>query len=31
MGNCNPCAIPMEAKLKLSKESESPLVDATDY
>jgi hypothetical protein len=27
----NPCRIPMEPKMKLSKESSSPLVDATFY
>jgi hypothetical protein len=31
MGSCNPCATPMEAKLKLSKESDSGSVDATTY
>jgi hypothetical protein len=31
MEGCNPCRIPMEPKLKLSKESSSPLVDATFY
>jgi hypothetical protein len=31
MKNCNPYAVPMETKLKLSKESDSPLVDATEY
>jgi hypothetical protein len=31
MINCNPCAVPMEAKLKLSKEGDSPLVDPTEY
>jgi hypothetical protein len=31
MGSCNPCATPMEAKLKLSKESDSGAVDATAY
>jgi hypothetical protein len=29
--NCNPCGTPMEAKLKLSKSSNSPPVDATEY
>jgi hypothetical protein len=31
MEGCNPCRIPMEPKLKLSKESSSHLVDATFY
>jgi hypothetical protein len=31
MSNCNPCKIPMEPKIKLGKESVSPLVDATLY
>jgi hypothetical protein len=31
MGSCNPCATSMEAKLKLSKESDSGAVDATAY
>jgi hypothetical protein len=31
MGSCNPCATPMEAKLKLSKESDLGSVDATAY
>jgi hypothetical protein len=31
MKNCNLCGVPMEAKLMLSKESNSPLVDATEY
>ena len=31
MGGCNGCAIPMEPRLKLSKKSSSPLVDATLY
>lgn len=31
MAGCNPCATPMETRLKLSKASESPLVDATEY
>jgi hypothetical protein len=31
MGSCNSCATPMEAKLKLSKVSESKPVDATMY
>jgi hypothetical protein len=31
LSNCNSCATPMEAKLKLSKFSDSPPVDATMY
>jgi hypothetical protein len=31
MGSCNPCATPIEAKLKLSKESDLGVVDATAY
>jgi hypothetical protein len=31
LGSCNPCATPMEAKLNLSKVSNSPPVDATMY
>lgn len=31
MGTCIPCATPMETRLKLSKQSASPAVDATDY
>jgi hypothetical protein len=31
MGSCNSCATPMEAKLKLSKVSDSKPVDATMY
>jgi hypothetical protein len=31
MIDCNPCKIPMEPKIKLSKESTSPLVDITLY
>lgn len=31
MAGCNACATPMETWLKLSKHSESPLVDATEY
>ena len=31
MGACNPCVTPMEARLKLSKHSTSPAVDATEY
>jgi hypothetical protein len=31
MGSCNPYATPMEAKLKLSKESDSGSVDDTTY
>ncbi|XP_034570012.1 secreted RxLR effector protein 161-like [Setaria viridis] len=30
MEECNPCEVPMQAKLKLSQKSESPRVDATD-
>jgi hypothetical protein len=29
--DCNPCQIPMQANLKLSKESSSAKVDATEY
>jgi hypothetical protein len=29
MKGCNPCHVPMENKLKLSKEDKSPLIDAT--
>jgi hypothetical protein len=28
---CNPCHVPMEARLKLSKQSTQPLVEATTY
>jgi hypothetical protein len=28
---CNPCQVPMQVKLKLKKESDSPKVDATGY
>jgi hypothetical protein len=28
---CNPCQVPMQAKLKLKKESDNPEVDATEY
>jgi transposase InsO family protein len=28
---CNPCASPLEPRLKLSKKSESPLVNVTEY
>jgi hypothetical protein len=28
---CNPCHVPMEARLKLSKQSTQPLMDATTY
>lgn len=31
MVECNPYQVPMEPRLKLSKESTSPLVDATLY
>jgi hypothetical protein len=31
MKNCNPCATPMEAKLKLSRDSNTPSVNATKY
>jgi hypothetical protein len=31
LGECNPYKIPMEPKIKLSKVSTSPLVDATLY
>jgi hypothetical protein len=31
MSDCNACKIPMEPKIKLSKESSSALVDATLY
>jgi hypothetical protein len=31
MSDCNPCKIPMDPKIKLSKESTSPLIDATFY
>jgi hypothetical protein len=31
MAGCNPSQVPMEARLKLSKESTAPLVDATAY
>jgi hypothetical protein len=31
LSDCNVCAVPMESRLKLSKESKSPLVDATEY
>jgi hypothetical protein len=31
MTGCNPCHVPMEAHLKLSKQSTQPLVDATTY
>jgi hypothetical protein len=31
MSDCNPCKIPMEPRLKLSKESTSPPVEATMY
>lgn len=31
MTGCNPCAVPMEPRLKLSKQSTAPLTDATEY
>lgn len=31
LAGCNPCHTPMEARLKLSKASKFPLVDATEY
>jgi hypothetical protein len=31
MLGCNPCTTPMEARLKLSKNSVSPTVDSTEY
>jgi hypothetical protein len=31
LSDCNVCAVPMESRLKLSKESECPPVDATEY
>ena len=31
MAGCNPCQVPMEARLKLSKLSTEPSVDATTY
>jgi len=31
MDGCNPSQVPMEARLKLTKKSTSPLVDATAY
>lgn len=31
MAGCNPCHVPMEQRLKLSKSSTEPLVDATAY
>jgi len=31
MGDCNPCHTPMEPRLKLSKISDAPPVDATEY
>jgi hypothetical protein len=31
MTGCNPCHVPMEARLKLSKQSTQPLVDAIAY
>jgi hypothetical protein len=29
--DCNPCASPLETRLKLSKKSDSPLVNTTEY
>ena len=31
MAGCNPCQVPLARRLKLSKRSEEPLVDATSY
>jgi hypothetical protein len=31
MKNCNPCAVPMEAKMKLSNDSDANPVDPTEY
>ena len=31
LSGCNACKAPMESRLRLSKESESPPVDATEY
>jgi hypothetical protein len=31
MDGCNPCQVPLEARLRLSKESTNSLVDATQY
>ena len=31
MGECRACQTPMEEKIKLSKDSTAPLVDATSY
>jgi hypothetical protein len=31
MTGCNSCHVPMEARMKLSKQSTHPLVDATTY
>ena len=31
MVECNACDVPMQAKLKLSRDSDSPRVDATEY
>jgi hypothetical protein len=31
LANCNHCAVPMESRLKLQKENNSTLVDATEY
>jgi hypothetical protein len=31
LSECHVCAVPMESRMKLSKESDSPLVSATEY
>jgi hypothetical protein len=31
MANCNGCATPMESRIQLSKRSEAPAVDKTEY
>jgi hypothetical protein len=31
MEDCNPCAVPMEARLKLKKDGDGKVVDATNY
>jgi hypothetical protein len=31
LSGCSPCQMPMKARLKLSKQSTEPLVDATAY
>ena len=31
MLDCNPCLVPMDPKLKLSKDSSAPSVNSTDY